>query len=664
MAVLIENSTLSQQHNHSAVTIAGLLVALGIIFGDIGTSPLYVMKAIVGNRTIDEHLILGGLSCVFWTLTLQTTIKYVILTLRADNNGEGGIFSLYALVRKQGKWLLFPAILGGSTLLADGIITPSISIASAVEGLLVINPDIPTVPIVIFILTILFFLQQFGTTLIGRAFGPIMFIWFSMLMVLGLGYAIQYPSVFKALNPFYAFDFLINYPGAFWLLGAVFLCTTGAEALYSDLGHCGRGNIRISWIYVKTALFMNYLGQGAYLLSHNGEKLNGNPFYLIMPDWFLIPGIVIATLATIIASQALISGSFTLISEAILLNLWPKSRIKYPSDIKGQLYIPSINRLLWVGCVFVMLYFQKSEHMEAAYGLAITLTMLMTTVLLFNYLKVNKYSPVLSYGALIFFLSVEFGFLFANIHKFPEGGWISLAISMFLFFVMYVWYGAGVIKRRYTEFIPFDGRQREMLKALSTDETVPKFATHLVYLTSAESKERIEWKTFYSIFRKQPKRADLYWFIHVTTLDEPHTMEYKAEVLADDDIVWIEFRLGFRVQPRINLFFRKAVEDLVKRNEVILTSRYPSLQKYDQPGDFRFVVIERYLSYGVEFPLFQKFILESYFLIKKFTLTEGKSFGLDTSSVTVEKIPLTIPNTNEIRMTRVFDDKDLTHKLT
>lgn len=617
------------------------------------------MKAIVGKDTISELLIYGGVSCVFWTLTLQTTIKYIWLTLKADNNGEGGIFSLYALIRKRGKWLLIPALIGGSTLLADGIITPSISISAAVEGLDQIEifrgiETKTTMTIVIVILSVLFFIQQFGTSIIGRAFGPMMLIWFSMLLILGAIQVAEHPSILQAISPHWGIKLLMEYPSGIVLLGAVFLCTTGAEALYSDLGHCGRGNIRVSWIFVKSALVMTYLGQSAYLISEmNGQALAGaNPFYLIMPEWFRLIGVVIATFATLIASQALISGSFTLVNEAVSLNLWPKSKVVYPSEVRGQLFLPGLNMALYFGCVGIVLYFEKSHNMESAYGLAITLTMITTTILLYQFLRKIKVGVLLAGLMLAIYLVIEFGFLWANAHKFVEGGWVSMAISVGLLFIMLVWYNAHLIKRKYTTFKSSD-EYLGVLKELSRDYEVPKYATHLVYLTASESPESIEWKALYSIYRKQPKRADIYWFVHVTTLDSPYTMEYKVQTLAEDDVVWVEFRLGFRVPPRINLYFRKVVEDMVKKGEVNITSRYPSLSKYQMAGDFRFVVLERFLSYNVDYSAKEKFILKTYYFLKRFTPSDAQSYGLDTSNVTIEKIPLAVPKPIRLDMKRV-----------
>jgi len=640
---------------HSKLTFAGLLIALGIIYGDIGTSPLYVMNAIVGTRTISKLLIYGGLSCVFWTLTLQTTLKYITFTLRADNHGEGGIFSLYALVRKRGKWLVFPAIIGGAALLADGIITPSITVSSAIEGLRILNPDINTIPIVITIIGLLFLFQMLGTQTVGASFGPMMVIWFGMLGVLGFSQILHDPQILAAINPVYAIKLLVLYPQGFWLLGAVFLCTTGAEALYSDLGHCGRQNIRVSWVFVKTALLLNYFGQGAWLMMHEGNQKPDIPiFYAIMPEWFVIVGIVVATFASIIASQALISGSFTLISEAMRLNLWPKVRVKHPTEAKGQIYVPSVNTMLFVGCIAMVLYFQESSNMEAAYGLSISITMLMTTLLFGTWLYVRKGSAWMVAATAGVFFIVEMAFLIANLSKFTHGGYVTLLIAFGLFLIMFVWYRARKIKNRYLEFVNLKSFLTP-LKDLSDDTTVPKYATHLIYLTSADYSSQVESKIIYSIFNKVPKRADIYWFVHVDVVDEPYTMEYNVNILVPGDVYRVEFRLGFRVSPRINLYFKKVVENMVANKEVDIVSRYESLSRQNVVGDFRFVVIEKFLSFENELPLFEKLVMDAYFLLKKASLHEGREFGLDTSSITIEKFPLILTPGKEVKLERVYD---------
>ena len=644
----------SSSTSHNKITAAGLLITLGIIYGDIGTSPLYVMKSIVGLGVIDQSVILGGISCVFWTLTFQTTIKYVIITLRADNKGEGGIFSLYALVRRRKTpWLVFPAIIGGATLLADSIITPPISVASAIEGLQAIQPDIPIIPIVIGIITGLFIIQRFGTNLVGKFFGPVMLIWFSMLGILGTISISHDWSIFRAINPVYAYDLLVLHPGGFWLLGAVFLCTTGGEALYSDLGHCGRENVRVSWGFVKVCLLLNYFGQGAYLIEHHGEMLNGgNPFYLIMSDWFLPFGIGIATVAAVIASQALISGSFTLINEAIRLNFWPKVKVVYPSDVRGQLYIPSINWLLYVGCVIVVLYFGESSKMEAAYGLAIVTTFIMTTILLTNYLLVYNYPKWMAYVLFPFYMIIEIAFLIANLDKFSHGGWVTLLIASILITVMIVLYYSRKIRNSLVEFVKVD-EFLPLLEKLSNDTSIPKYSTHLVYLTSANYANEIEEKVVYSILYKQPKRADIYWFVHVDVLDEPYTLEYKVTQIMKGKLIRVDFKIGFRIDPRINIMFRHVVEELVRNKEVDIVSRYPSLGNRGLTGDFRFVVMEKFLSVDNELPWMQKIIMDMYFLLKRGALPEEKAFGLDTSSVSVEKVPLIVNPVTDLKIHRI-----------
>jgi KUP system potassium uptake protein len=655
--------------NFNKATSAGLIIALGIIFGDIGTSPLYVLNEIISEKVISEKLIIGALSCIIWTLTLQTTVKYVILTLKADNKGEGGIFSLYALVRRRRKWLVIPAMLGGAALLADGIITPPITVTSAIEGLRQLpalrNIQQSTIiTIVISIITLLFIVQQFGTASIGKFFGPMMALWFTMLAVLGLSHILDEVHVFQAFNPYYAFDLLTTYPKGFWLLGAVFLCTTGAEALYSDLGHCGRANIRVSWIFVKTCLILNYLGQGAWLLANHKNHIippevmadGFNPFIGIMPQWFKLAGIIISTLAAIIASQALISGSFTLISEAMRLNLWPKMKINYPTEEKGQLYIPGISLLLFVGCIGIVLYFQKSANMGAAYGLAITMCMISTSILFANYLVSKRVFPIWIYVYLIVYLSIELSFLIANLQKFMHGGYVTFIVGGALFAVMYVWFRSRKIKNRYIEFVRLE-HYIPMIQELSNDKVIPKYATHLVYMTSANNHNEIEHKIIYSILNKKPKRADIYWFVHVDVIDEPYVCEYSVEHIIPNDIIRVEFRLGFRMEQKINLMFRKVVEDLVKNKEVNITSRYESLEKNNIVGDFQFIVLEKYLSQDNELPIFERIVMKLYFWLKEISLSEERGFGLDPSNVTVEKFPLIVAPISKMSLKRIFNEE-------
>lgn len=635
------------------ITAASLLVALGIIYGDIGTSPLYVMKAIIGDREITELLVYGGVSCIFWTLTFQTTFKYIFLTLSADNHGEGGVFSLYALVKRFGKGkLVIPTILGATTLLADGIITPPISVASAVEGLEVLVPNLPTIPIVIAILSGIFFFQRFGTQKIGSFFGPAMVIWFSMILVLGLSQIVHHPEILKALNPIYAYNLLVEYPHGFWLLGAVFLCTTGAEALYSDLGHCGKKNIRITWVFVKIALVVNYLGQASWLMTQGNPLLEGkNPFFSIMPEWFLLSGIIIATCATVIASQALISGSFTLINEAISLNFWPRVALRNPTDLKGQIYIPSVNTILWIGCVLMILYFKNSAHMEAAYGFSITVAMIMTTFLLAYYLIYIKKVKTIWVGLmLLVFSAIEISFFVANIVKIKER-WMFLFFELFIFMVMYVWFYSRKINNKFLKFTNL-AEKAPMLKELSEDDSIPKYSTHLIYLSKADKNYEIEEKILKSIFSKKPKRADVYWFLHINRTNEPHTLNYDVIEILDDKVIKIVMNVGFRVQPKVELYFKKIVQDLVENKELNLHIRPDGSTKYNCEPDYKFVILEKFLSVENEFAVKEGLMLNSYFLLKHLSQSDAKAFGLDKSDVAIEKVPIVYQPISKLTLER------------
>ncbi len=626
------------------LSVAGVVISLGIVFGDIGTSPLYVLKAFVSSAgTVTSELTLGILSCIIWTLTLQTTVKYVMITLKADNRGEGGIFSLFALLRRKRGWLYIFAIIGGSTMLADGIITPSITVLSAVEGLQLINHHIPVLTIAIIILTFLFFIQQFGTAFIGKSFGPIMFIWFSTIGVLGLVHILDNPEVIRAFNPYYAYNLLAHHPEGFLLLGAVFLCTTGAEALYADLGHCGIKNIRTSWAFVKVALILNYLGQGSWIISNIDKLYDGvNPFYAIMPQWFLPIGVILATLAAIIASQSLITGSYSLISEAISLNFWPKIRIKYPSHAKGQMYVPSVCWTLYVGCLFVILLFQSSSALEAAYGLAITITMLMTTILVIFYLLMKK-KPIwmVAIFGLVYF-SIEGTFLLSNFNKFEHGGWFTIMVGSLMSLIMLIMHYGRKVRNRfitYHKIKPY----LPILSDLSNDETIPKYAGNLVYTTHANYTTDMEAKAIDSLINRNPKRADHYWFLHVDIVDNPYMLEYKVTELWPGKVIRIDFYLGFKVQPRINEYFKQVLKHLSDEGRIDLLSSHPSLRKYNILSEFRFVHIDRSVAKQIDLPYFDGLALKLYYRIKQLGLSDINAFGLDSSLVTVEHIPITLP---------------------
>ncbi len=634
------------------VSAATLLVALGIIYGDIGTSPLYVFKAIIGDKIIEPNLVYGGVSCIFWTLVLQTTFKYIWLTLQADNDGEGGIFSLYALVRRYSKKLILPTILGATTLLADGIITPPISVASAVEGLEMIPSmeHIPTVPIVIIILSLLFFFQRYGTQKVGKVFGPVMVLWFSMLFILGAIQIFSFPTILKALNPKYAFQLLVEYPQGFWILGAVFLATTGAEALYSDLGHCGRRNIRITWVFVKICLVVNYLGQAVWILHQPETLLNGrNPFYEIIPSWFLLPGIFIATSATIIASQALISGSYTLISEAMNLNFWPRVTVLQPTERKGQIYIPSVNTILWIGCVLMIIYFKSSSHMEAAYGFSITVAMMMTTVLLTYYLLYKrKWNAILVILIILIFSTVEISFFITNVAKIKER-WMFLFFELFIFLTMYVWYYSRKINNRLTKFVEV-GQYSTIIKQLSNDNAITKYCTHLVYLTKANNRHEVEEKVINSILSNQPKRAEYYWFLHIHRTEQPYTLSYDVNELIEDKLFKINIYVGFRIQPKTELYFKQIINDLLHENKYNIKYKSDSLLKYNAELDFKFVLFEKFISIENEFALKDGILLKSYFILKKLGQSDIRAFGLDKSDVVLEHVPLVYQKNQSITL--------------
>ena len=660
ITLMSENTEISTNCNHNKVGFLGLLITLGIVFGDIGTSPLYVMKAILHTgETIDESTILGALSCIIWTLTLQTTIKYVCVALRADNNGEGGILALYALLRRlKSKWVYILAIIGASTLLADGIITPAITVTTAIEGLESISPNLPVIPITLGIITIIFFVQRFGTESIGKSFGVFMLLWFLLLGMVGIISITYYPLILKAFNPYYAVILLAKSPQWFLILGAVFLCTTGAEALYSDLGHCGRKNITISWAFVKTMLILNYLGQGAWVLTHAQTASSVNPFFSIMPQSMLFFAIIMATGAAIVASQALISGTFSILSEAMNLHFWPRMRIKHPTYVKGQIYIPTINLAMYIGVVLIILLFRDSSHMEAAYGLAITITMLMTTLLLGVYLHTKGVSRFIMILFIAAYCTIEGVFLAANLSKFLAGGWCTMLIGCILFLTMYVWVRAIKIRRHYISAKPLDDYY-QIISDIKADGSIPKYASNLVYINHANKEGAVDDKLLYSIINKQPKRADHYWLINMEFVDTPDTLEYDCETLIPNTLYNVTMHIGFRIEPRVSLYLRQVVEDLVASKKVDLTSAYPSLRKNGIPGDFRFIIIHRVYYPENSVNRQQNLLMNLYSLISKIGIDDPKALGLDTSMVVVERVPLIINHriNNIRRITKIAEEQ-------
>lgn len=629
---------------HKRITLAGSLIAIGIVFGDIGTSPLYTLNAVFHHKVITEAIALGSLSCIFWTLVFQTTIKYVLITLQADNKGEGGIFSLYALVRRySGKWLVFVAMAGGAFLMADGIITPPMSVSSAVEGVQAVVPGFDTVPVIVGILILLFMFQQFGTDKIGKVFGPVMIIWFGFIGGIGVMAIGNNWEVLRALNPYYAYQMLVNEPKGFWLLGSIFLCTTGAEALYSDMGHCGRNNIRFTWIFIKVALILCYAGQTTWLLDHVGEEVGGlSPFYQIVPKSIFWLALGIATLATIIASQALISGCFTLINEAIRLNIWPKHMVLFPSNVKGQLYIPAINWFLMCGCVGMVLYFKESTKMEAAFGLSVTLTMLMSTILINAYLRIKRVPFIFNILITGIFLAIELSFLSANLLKVKEGGWITIILGLSLFAVMYIWWRGRQIKSNIQSFVKLS-EYLPLLTKLSTDENLPKYATNLVYLTTSDSEKKIEKTVMDSILKfGLPKRADIYWFVHVNILDVPYGQEYSVDTVIRNDVYYIQLDLGFREDPRIGYYFKQVVNDMLENNEVDAEESFEQAYQQNKIGDFKFMIMDSFLSYDNRMPFWKNFIMKGYYNLRYLSVKDYINFGLDKSHIETEQYPLVV----------------------
>lgn len=630
--------------NIRKLTAMGLLVTMGIVFGDIGTSPLYVMKAIVGaNADYDDLYIIGAVSCVIWTLTLQTTIKYVVIALRADNKGEGGILSLFSLLKSSSrKWLYLIAAIGASTLIADGVITPAITVTSAIEGLSIVYEEIPVVPIVVVIVLGIFLLQQAGTGKIGKFFGPFMLVWFLFLGIMGSLNIGLHAAILKAFNPWYAVRLLIDYPAWFIILGAVFLCTTGAEALYSDLGHCGRLNISISWIFVKIMLILNYLGQGAWIISSgSGLALSINPFYGIMPEGWIVPAVILSTGAAIIASQALLSGSFTIFSEAISLNFFPRLKVKYPSDEKGQLYIPAVNWCLLFGCLLTVVLFKTSSAMEAAYGLAITVTMLMTTVLLTFYLRHKGFPKWVCGIFLVIYAGIEGSFFLANACKFMNGGWFTLMIAGIVTVSMIVWRNATNLRRNFIEYRKLS-EYTDVISRLKEEKDIPRYASNVVYLSKSRVRGEVESKLIYSILNKDPKRADHYWIINPEFTDEPDTLEYDVDILVPDTVYEVHMRIGFRVEPRLTLYLRQIVEDLVGEGKLDLTSSVPALRKMGVAGNFKFIVIHRIFSASSQCGKMATVLMNLHSLMRRLSLADENALGLDTSNVTIETVPLII----------------------
>lgn len=683
----LQNSLNAPKSSHNKMTLAGILVALGVVYGDIGTSPMYTMSSLVsgngGLQNISTDFILGSISLIFWTLTIITTTKYVLIALRADNNGEGGIFALYTLVRKKAKWLLIPAMIGGATFLSDGMMTPAVTVTTAIEGLkglninnhVLITNQKTVVLVTIIILSCLFFIQRFGTEALGKAFGPIMLLWFTSLAVAGLYRLAGDWSFLRALNPYYAFQTLIspaNKNGIF-ILGSIFLATTGAEALYSDMGHVGRNNIYGSWPYVKICLLINYLGQGVWLNQakdlvsyQNMDTLN--PFFEMVPAPFRLAMTIIATLAAIIASQALISGSYTLVSEATKLKLLPRLRMIYPTNFKGQLYIPAVNNIIWVLCIAIVIYFQNSERMAGAYGLVITITMLMTTILLNAWLLTTKHNRFLSELIIVFFLAIETIFLISNSVKFFEGGYVTFTIACILIMIMIIWQYGELLKNDNTfhrEYVSLLAYKRQ-LKKLSEDDTLPLYTTNLVYLTKIHEGYKVKKDILYSILDKRPKRAKVYWFVTVNVTDNPYTTEYSVDTFGTDYMVNVQLYLGFRMEQKVNFFLRQIVNEMMIKGELPRQPQTYTTIPDRNVGDFSFVLIQEVLSPDTQLNNIKKSIIQARLWLQRYTVTPAIWFGLSYSDVVMERVPLILGQLRSDRLRLIkrdpiikyYDDED------
>ncbi len=628
------------------ITVGGILITIGIVFGDIGTSPLYVFTAITGGSNFDDGLVLGSLSCIFWTLALLATFKYIYLALNADNKGEGGIFALYALLLKtKAKWLIYPALIGCATLISDGFLTPAISISSAIEGLSLQFPNIQTVPIVAFIIVLLFLFQQFGTQIVGKTFGPVMLAWFLMIGVLGFSQIIENPSVLKALNPVYAFNFVFYYPNGFWLMSAVFLCTTGAEALYSDLGHFGKKNIRISWVFVSSMLLLNYFGQAAFCLALPEGKKVASVFYSMIPPAILPISIVIATSAAVVASQALITGIFTLVNEAIKLRLWANLKVKYPTDEKGQVYIPFINFFLMFGCLTILFLFKKSSNMEAAYGLAIIIDMIMTSFLLAYLLFTTRKNILFSLFAIGLFLSIEAIFLVSNCAKIPHGGWFPLLTSFLLFVLLYLYYRARAIRQKITHYDSMSN-VLPVLEDISTDTSLPIYTTNLIFPARTPSKSKLDKSIIFSLFKLFPKRAMVYWFVHVETTDHPRGIKYTSHTLIPGKCFYIVIKFGFKEQHNIEPIIYKIRQELAEKGMVSLNSAFESINKHNIPADFKFVLINIRLSNLQNLSFLDYSAVLLYRFINSTGLSIISDYGINNSKTVVEIIPMQLPEQN------------------
>ncbi|WP_420868069.1 KUP/HAK/KT family potassium transporter [Bifidobacterium simiarum] len=655
------------QNSPDRVTLAMAIVALGVVYGDIGTSPLYMAQSFVsgqgGIQYADRQSVLGLLSLLFWSVTLITTVKYVLIAMRIDNKGEGGIFALYSMVRRYGKWLAYPAMIGGAAFLADSVLTPAVSISSAVEGLQTIPQLEPifdandnlTLMITVCIIVVLFAIQSRGTESIGKVFGIVVMIWFSFLAVVGVANLGTDWTVFAALNPWYGIDFLLFDPGnkaGLAVMGTVFLATTGAEALYSDMGHVGRGNIYATWPFIKIALILNYFGQGAWILrNQHNESLYGikslNPFFQMMTPSLRSVAVVLSVAAGVIASQALITGAFTMVSEATGLNWMPHLQVRYPARTRGQLYIPAVNIVLCAATLSVLAMFKDSEHITAAYGLALTITMITTTILLAAYIWCAWKRRVFAIVFAILFLAIQTLFFIASMSKFLHGGWFTMLLTLAILGIMVTWDQGTKVERSQRrhmwpkEFLP-------ALDALHRDFKIPYYADNLVYLTSDPELRRLDTDIFYSIFANHPKRARAWWAVSVQVTDDPFTREYSVENFGTSFLFRVRIRLGFKVSQNVATYLHQIMHDLINdgtlpRQTVI----YPKVDEDPEIGTIQYVLVHKALMPESKITSRGATSLRVKYAIRHLAGNPVKWFGLSAYNPVVEVQPLFV-STNKV----------------
>ncbi len=649
------------QASPDKISLGMCIVTMGVVYGDIGTSPLYLAQSFVsgqgGIRYVDRTSVLGMLSLLFWSITLITTVKYVLIAMRIDNRGEGGIFALYSMVKRFAKWLWIPAMIGGAAFLADSVLTPAVSISSAVEGLktlrafenvFTVNPQL-TLAITVIIIVILFAVQSRGTERIGRVFGVVVAIWFTFMAVVGIIAIGKDWSIFAALNPWYGLEYLLNLNGAnragLAIMGTVFLATTGAEALYSDMGHVGRGNIYATWPFIFICLIFNYFGQGAWMIRNQSNKAlwsapNVNPFFQTINPTLRYVAVILSVAAGVIASQALITGAFTMVSEATGLNWMPHLQVRYPARTRGQLYIPTVNFVLCAATLVVLMIFQNSERITNAYGLALTVTMITTVVLLMAYMWYAQKRRVLALIFGVVFLAIQSLFFISSLSKFFTGGWFTTILTIVIFTIMYTWdTGTRIERSQRRHMLPEDFLPA--LNILHKDKSVPLYADNLVYLTSDRELRRLDTDIFYSIFADHPKRAHAWWAVSVQVTDAPYTREYSVENFGTDFLFRVRMRLGFKVNQNVSTYLHQIMHELIDQGTLPPQETiYPKVDNDPQIGTINYVLIHKALMPESKVDVRGALSLRIKYAIRHMAGSPVKWFGLAAFNPRIEVQPL------------------------